>query len=614
MPLNRPLPESVDVLIIGSGFGGSLVAAELATYGRADEETQNICLVERGKAYPPGTFPRDAAGITANFWAPEAGLFGMFDIWHFDHIDAVISSGLGGGSLIYANVMLPMDENWFTQKTPKNLDVNEKWTLERTHLDEHYEAIVEFLRVEELPNGPTVPEEFHLEKTNRFLHGRTPALEATTATADDRGYAPLAVRFYDEQGQPRVSAPLPHEDYGSVHGMPTRTTCALIGECDLGCNEGAKSSLDHTYLSYASHHGVSIHTSTEVTTLTRHEDERSHPFEITVRAHPSGTEHTINARRVVLAAGTIGTSYLLLKNQAALGIRPLIDDGKPVLGSRFSGNGDFLTFVRDAPDGLDATKGPVITAYRRYDASTDAPEPETSPDPGGDGYVAGRHGMYIEDAGYPDFRRWLGRPPMATGLSGAWATRWRADRPDTDDPELATSVDEVVVESLLPPKNFMPLLGMGRDRPDGSFSLDADSDRLTCSWTVDTSRSYFETMKRRMKIIAEEMGGRFLSNPLYDLLNRVITVHPVGGCPMDTTEHEGVIDTYGRVRGVDGLRVCDGSVFPGPIGPNPSLTIAAFARRSAHNLLQEKDFTEPPRPADAYREVQPAASPPHFTT
>lgn len=613
MPLNRPLPQCVDVLIIGSGFGGSLMAAELAESGRADEATQNICLVERGKAFPPGTFPRDAAGITKNFWAPEAGLFGMFDIWHFKHIDAVVSSGLGGGSLIYANVMLPMDADWFTQKSPDNLEVDEDWIITREHLDEHYDAILAFLEVKELPHGPTVPGEFLLEKTARFLDGRTPALEPTAATADDRGYAPLAVRFYDEDGNPRVSAPLPHEDYGSVHGIPTRTTCALIGECDLGCNEGAKNTLDHTYLSYASHHGVSLHTSTEVTTLTKHEG-RPHPFEITVRAHPSGTEHTINARRVVLAAGTIGTSYLLLKNQAALGIPTLIDDGEPVLGSRFSGNGDFLTFVRDAPEGLDATKGPVITAYRRYNANTDAPEPETGADPGADGYLDGRHGMYIEDAGYPNFRQWLGRPPMPTGLSGEWATRWRADRPDTDDPELAATLDEVVVESLLPPKNFMPLLGMGRDRPDGSFSLDADSDRLTCSWTVDTSRSYFDTMKARMKIVAEEMGGQFRSNPLYDILNRVITVHPVGGCPMDTDQNQGVIDTYGRVRGVDGLRVCDGSVFPGPIGPNPSLTIAAFARRSAHNLLQEKDFTGPARPADGYQEVQPAARPPHFTT
>jgi cholesterol oxidase len=103
-----------------------------------------------------------------------------------------------------------------------------------------------------------------------------------------------------------------------------------------------------------------------------------------------------------------------------------------------------------------------------------------------------------------------------------------------------------------------------------------------------------------MSHIARGFGGHFVSNPLYEHFNRVITVHPVGGCPMDTSLREGVVDTYGRMRGVPGLRVCDGSVFPGPIGPNPSLTIAAFARRSALNLLDEVDFAADPTGASEW--------------
>jgi cholesterol oxidase len=98
--------------------------------------------------------------------------------------------------------------------------------------------------------------------------------------------------------------------------------------------------------------------------------------------------------------------------------------------------------------------------------------------------------------------------------------------------------------------------------------------------------NYFDTMVKRMRAIADVLDGDFVANPTY-LLRRVITVHPLGGCPADTSISPGVVDRFGRVRSVPGLRVCDGSVFPGPVGANPSLTIAAFAHRVAGDLLEE---------------------------
>src|SRR5437016_4099693 len=95
--VGRP-PETVETLVVGSGFGGSVITARLAEAGR------EVCLLERGRAYPPGSFPRSPAGVAKNFWSPSDGLFGMFDAWSFTGIDSLVSSGLGGGSLIYANV------------------------------------------------------------------------------------------------------------------------------------------------------------------------------------------------------------------------------------------------------------------------------------------------------------------------------------------------------------------------------------------------------------------------------------------------------------------------------------------------------------------------------
>ena len=104
--------EHFDAVVVGSGFGGAVTAYRLAEAGR------RVCLLERGKPYPPDSFPRSPLGVKSQFWDPSAGLHGMFNLWSFEDIDAVCASGLGGGSLIYANVLLRKDERWFVREEP----------------------------------------------------------------------------------------------------------------------------------------------------------------------------------------------------------------------------------------------------------------------------------------------------------------------------------------------------------------------------------------------------------------------------------------------------------------------------------------------------------------
>ena len=98
-------PERFDAIVIGSGFGGSVSAYRLAESGL------RVCLLERGKPYPPGSFARTPGQMRTNFWDPTRGLYGLFDLWSFHGLNALVSSGLGGGSLIYANVLLRKDEH-----------------------------------------------------------------------------------------------------------------------------------------------------------------------------------------------------------------------------------------------------------------------------------------------------------------------------------------------------------------------------------------------------------------------------------------------------------------------------------------------------------------------
>ena len=106
------MEEHFDVVVVGSGFGASASACRLAQAGRS------VLVLERGRSYPPGSFPRSPRGVAANIWDPSSGLYGMFDIWAFRGIESVVSSGLGGGSLIYANVMLRKDPAWFVDDAP----------------------------------------------------------------------------------------------------------------------------------------------------------------------------------------------------------------------------------------------------------------------------------------------------------------------------------------------------------------------------------------------------------------------------------------------------------------------------------------------------------------
>jgi cholesterol oxidase len=131
----------------------------------------------------------------------------------------------------------------------------------------------------------------------------------------------------------------------------------------------------------------------------------------------------------------------------------------------------------------------------------------------------------------------------------------------------------------------MPLLGMGRDIPNGVFSVDRDG-LLALDWEIDASLPYFNGVRATARTLSDELGGTLVDDPLW-FLSRIVTVHSLGGCPMGRSPSEGVVDSYGRVFNCRDLVICDGSVMPGPVGPNPTLTITALAERAAEQLIRD---------------------------
>lgn len=585
--------ERFDAVIIGSGFGGSVMAYRLAEAGL------RVCLLERGKPYPPGSFARAPYDLNKNFWDPSSGLFGMFDVWSFKGSGALVSSGLGGGSLIYANVHLRKDPKWFKEDRPDG--GYDPWPVTYKDLEPHYEAVEKNLNVQKYPlQHPPYNQTLKtlaLREANEKLN-----LEGST-----HEWMPLnlAVSFRtknvrnpdeDDPANPPIVGAQIQEEYSNYHTVTNqrempRSTCRLCGECDIGCNYGSKNTLDYTYITAAIHqkpYPAQIETLCEVKKISplpdagyeiefvRHQPEAMNP--VTGKCPPP-QPFTIKANRLIISAGTFGSPYLLFMNLAAF---PNLN--RNALGSRFCVNGDLLSFITNSlerkngksfPRRLDPSFGPVITSAIRVGDTLD--------EMGNQG-----RGFYAEDGGNPYLLSWFSE---LSGLPGflhrslkflKMAAKYRLGL--SHDANLSAEIADLLGSGAAS-MSSIPILSMGRDFANGNLSL--KDNLLECDWTRKKSKEYFDRVRRVGRAIAQALNGEYLDNPSYEYLHQVLTAHPLGGCPMGFTKGDGVVDSYGEVFGHPGLYVVDGSIMPGPVGPNPSLTIAALSNRAADHIIAQ---------------------------
>jgi cholesterol oxidase len=493
--------------------------------------------------------------MSTNFWDPGRGLYGLFDIWSFRRFESVVSSGLGGGSLIYANVLMRKPPAWFSRQ--------EAWPVKYDDLTKPYDRAEKMLGVTRYP---------YVDSTHKTTMFRRAALGAGMTWSA----APLAVSF-SPPGQP-LSLPVGTPE-DNLHNVP-RATCRMSGECDIGCNAGAKNTTDLTYLTVAELKGADIRT--------LHEAKRIVPLGDRPGFAVHGVEHRpsdppwrretanrpsrpicVTTRTVVLAAGAYGSTFLLLRNRLNL---PRLSDR---LGTRFSGNGDYLGFVRGGGvQTFNASRAPVITSYVQGDDDLDHGMPERA-----------RRGHLLEDGGYPIVADWLGEALSPATVPRLARVVWqlaKARLTGTARTQISSSLTDAIGGAALS-RGTLPVLGMGRDLPEGEMFLRDGA--LDIRWSDKSSAAVFACIRTTLEAIASELGGRFYEGPS-SLLSRMITVHPLGGCPMATGPDHGVVDDHGEVFRYPGLFVCDGAVMPGPVGVNPALTIAALAEHFAGRVLE----------------------------
>ncbi len=568
--------DEFDAVVIGSGFGGAVAAQRLAERGVAD-----VLVLERGMPYPPGSFARTPWEMRDGVWDPDTERYGLLELLKFSHATAVISSGLGGGSLVYANVML--------RKPPETFGADQangwrEWPISYAQLEEGYAAVEARLKPTKMPyNSYAVPKTDAFETALREMGlkpARAPIAVTFAAAGDDEPPEP-GMPLLDGAGD---------VDTDNLHRR-SRRTCTLCGDCDFGCNEGAKNTLDYNFLSQfvADPKGrKEIRTCCDALDIAgplagggyeiRYRQHMAAREKVQLRAaaeeHESDLElldsssdelRSVRAKIVILAAGTFGSTRLLLASRCRL---PRLS---AQLGRGFSSNGDLLKFAFNCRrDGqwrdMAPSRGPVITAYAEA---------------AGEG-----HQTWLEDGGYPRGMEMMWQMTEAPG--DLWRMRgvvWRMLRG-----RLFGNVGGEYMEALGTAHasgSMLPLLAMGRDVPGGMIELDGDS--LTLDWNPDgASSSYFGFVERCARVLANKLGGEACDQGWRGRLlpGRGTCAHPLGGCRMGKTENEGVIGTDGQVFGCDGLYVADGAVMPGPVGPNPSLTIGAVSHLIAGHAAE----------------------------
>jgi cholesterol oxidase len=515
-----------DVVVIGSGFGGGIAACRLAEAGRS------VCVLERGRRFAPGDFPDRPEQAPDILWHEKANPGGMLDVRLMRDITVITAAGVGGGSLVYANVQLRAPGEIFDDGWPEAITAAE--------LDPWYAKTEEALDPQLTPADPA------LDKVRAFAAmARRAGREADPL--------PIAVHFGADRDHP----------FSGVR----QQGCQNLARCDLGCPVLAKNTVDITYLARAEAHGAEVAPLCLVTGL-EPPARAGEPWRVAFRALAGDRgEGVVEAGVVVLAAGTLGSTRLLLQSRRRL--RGL----SPALGTRFSGNGDALGIAFDprAEDVRHARNdvGPVMTSKIDFTAERHLIA--------ADGGLPANFGVLLDVARGVDvvrgWRRWLLRARRALAFAGA------GDQP-LRPRELRLGERRDDTDALV-------FLMIGREAADGRMRLTPLFRRLDVRWRREASAQLFADLERTAHELAAAAGAQ----PFYalegGLLSTYATVHPLGGCPMADDPRDGVVDDLGRVHGVPGLYVLDGSVVPTALGVNPSKTIAALAERGAHRLAEE---------------------------
>ena len=534
-----------DVVIVGSGFGGSVAALRLA------EKGYRVRVYEAGRRFEDDDFAKTNWNLRRYLWAPALGCHGVQRIHRLPHVMILAGAGVGGGSLNYANTLYQPGDVFFQDPQWQGIA---DWESE---LAPHYATAKRMLGVVE--HYP------HTGPVERIMAGAADDL----GVGDTFRRAPVGVWF----GKPgeRTSDPF----FGGEG--PDRTGCTLCGNCMVGCRVGAKNTLMKNYLPLAERHGVRIE---PLRTVTEVRELPDGGFAVTTQRSGAWLRHarrTVTARQVVLAAGTWGTQQLLHRMKAS-GALPRVSDAVGRLTRTNSEALDGAVATR-VPESLQLARGIAITTSFHIDENTHVENVRYGPGSNlmgalatvlvpGDRRVGARARSLLAQVlrspvrqfRLATLRRWSERGVIALVMQNA---------------------DNSLTLSLR--RRFGRLVmtsAQGHGEPNPSYLPQAHAAAAAIAARIEQEGG----------VPAEARG----SWP--EVFGIPLTAHFLGGAVISASPAEGVVDAYHRVWGHPGLHVVDGAAIPANPGVNPSLTITALAERALSHWPRAGEADTRPTP------------------
>jgi cholesterol oxidase len=559
-----------DVVVIGSGFGGSVSALRLT------EKGYRVGVLEAGRRFARDELPRNSWDVRNYLWAPALGFYGIQRIHVLGNVLVLAGAGVGGGSLNYANTLYVPPAAFFQDRQWGHIT---DWQQE---LAPYYDQAQRMLGVR---LNPTVtPSDVHLK-----------AAAEEMGVGDTFHLAPVGVFFGDGQDAGGKAKAAPGEEVPDPYfggAGPSRRACTECGECMTGCRHGAKNTLNENYLHLAQQAGAVVHPMTTVIDLAEDPGGGYRVTAVPTDRRRKGERQVLRSRQVVVAAGTYGTQTLLHAMRDA-GRLPGIS---PRLGELTRTNSEALVGAQTSPRRyrkrhperpLDFTRGVAIT-------SSVHPNDHT----------------HIEPVRY-------GRGSNSMGSLSVLAAPYRGRLPRWLE-FLGNNVKHplLTVRSL---SNYRwserTIIGLVMQTSDNSLATYRKTKGLGKGLLTarqghgEPNPVHIPEGAEAARLIAEQING-FPGSNVGEATQRPMTAHFLGGCPIGEDAEHGVIDPYHRLYGHPGIHVVDGAAVSANLGVNPSLTITAQAER-AMSLWPNRGEPDPrPAQGEAYRRiaaVRPAA-------
>jgi cholesterol oxidase len=541
-----------DVLVIGSGFGGSVSALRLT------EKGYRVGVLEAGRRFTPETLPSTSWDVRNFLWAPRLGCYGIQRIHLLRDVVVLAGAGVGGGSLNYANTLYQPSSPAF-YRDPQWSAITD-W---RTELDPFYDQARRMLGVVTQPS--VTPSDEVMRRVAREW-GREDTVTPTQVGV-----------FFGRDGRQEPGVTVPDPFFGGAG--PDRVGCLECGECMTGCRYGAKNTLDRNYLGLAERAGAVVHPETTVLSV---RPRAQGGYEVVTRPTRGGRRRRVvfTADQVVFSAGTWGTQSLLHRLRDT-GTLPRISAR---LGHLTRTNSEALVgaMARRAPERggpRDFSRGVAIT-------SSWHPDDDTHIEPCRYGHGSNAMGLLttlMTDGG--------GRVPRLAKLLGAMVRHPRTlarslDKRRWSERTVISLVMQSLDNSITVRRRFGRLVSrQGHGTPNPTWIPAANA-----------------TTRRVAELIDGDPGGTW-----GEAVNMPMTAHFIGGCAIGSSPESGVIDAYQRLYGHPGLHVVDGSALSANLGVNPSLTITAQAERAMAFWPNKGEADPRPPLGAAYERLAPVA-------